>query len=227
ELGHREWTAAALGVLGRVQRGCGDVGGARTLHEEMLGIARELRATMWTAAALGQLGEDLAAAGERAAAARQLAEAVELAGEAAEFGMRPCLALAQLALDGGRTAEALAHARHVQAAVAQYVLFAAEARRVEGEALLALGQPAAAERLIREAQTEIARLDAAPAGWRAALALARLLDARGDAAGAAQERARARACLEQVAAGLAETPALRRGFEASAAFREAHGAARA
>ncbi len=227
ELGHREWTAAALGVLGRVRRGCGDVAGARALHEEMLGIARELRATMWTAAALGQLGEDLAAAGERRAGARHLAEAIEVAGEAAEFGMRPRLALAQLALAEGRAAEALAHARRVQADVAQYVLFAAEARRIEGEALGALGEAAAAERLIREAQAEIGRLAAAPAGWRAALALARVLDARGDPAGAAQARARARACLDEVAGSLAGAPALQRGFEASPAFREAQGAPRA
>jgi class 3 adenylate cyclase/tetratricopeptide (TPR) repeat protein len=204
ELGHREWTAGGLATLGRIRRKCGDVAGARAHHEEMLGIARDLRATIWIADALGELGQDLVAAGETTEGARSLAEAVSTAAEAHKFAMRPLLALADLALREGRPEEARAHARRVQETVPQCVAFAADARRAEGEALVALGQAAEAEARLRAAKAEAVDLGAAPVAWRAALALARL--------------------LERVAASLAGFPALRQGFEATGEFREAAGA---
>jgi class 3 adenylate cyclase/tetratricopeptide (TPR) repeat protein len=221
ELGHREWTAVALATLGRIQRQCGDVAGARARHEEMLAIARELGTALWIADALGELGEDLVAAGATAEGARYLADAVTTAAEALKFAMRPLLALAQLALRAGRPDEALAHARRVQALVPQFVHFAADARRAEGEALLAAGHAAEAEGRLRSAKAEAGAAGAAPAAWRAALALARLLAAGGREAEARAEQAEARRLVERVAADLAGFPALRARFETTPPFREA------
>jgi class 3 adenylate cyclase/tetratricopeptide (TPR) repeat protein len=221
-LGHREWTALALATLGRVHRSCGDVAGARRLHDEMLGIARELGTTLWIADALGEVGQDAAAAGA-AEARRLLDEAVELAGDALKFAMRPLLALSDLALRQGRPGEALVAARQLQRTLAPYPAFAADARRVEGEALVALGRTAEAEACLRQAGAEAAALGAAPVGWRANLALARLLDAAGRADAATVARAEARRLIEQVAAGLAGALDLRHRLETSPAYRETAG----
>jgi class 3 adenylate cyclase/tetratricopeptide (TPR) repeat protein len=219
-LGHREWTVAALGTLGRLHRSCGDVAGARRLHEEMLTIARDLRTTLWIADAVGEAGQDFVAGGA-ADGVRRLGEAVELAGEAVKFAMRPLLALADLALDQGRPGEALDAARRLQRILAQYAAFATEARRAEGQALFALGQVAEGEGVLRRAKAEAAELGAAPVGWRASLALARLLGATGRADDARAARADARRLLDKVAAGLTGVPELLRGFQASPAYREA------
>ena len=219
-LGHREWTVACLGTLGRLHRNCGDVTGARRFHDEMLAIARDLRTTLWIAGALGEVGQDLIAAGE-ADGARLVGEAVETAGEAIWFAVRPLLALADLALHHGRPGDALESARRFQETLAQFKTWATDARRIEGEALVALGRLAEGETLLRQVVAEAGALGAAPVGWRASLALARLLDAtaRRDEAGAL--RADARRLLEKVAIGLTGAPDLLRGFEASPAYREA------
>ena len=218
-LGHREWTVATLGTLGRLHRDCGDLAGARALHDEMLAIARDLRTTLWIADATGEMGQDLIAA-EETDGARLLGEAVEMAGEAVWFTVRPLLALADLALHQDRPGDALAAARRIQQ-VPQFVAFATDARRAEGEALWALGRTAEGEALLRQAKSDAAALEAAPAGWRASLALARLLDATGREAEARAARADARRLLEKVAAGLTGAPDLLRGFKASPVYREA------
>jgi class 3 adenylate cyclase len=223
-LGHREWTAASLGTLGRLHRYCGDVAGARRLHEEMLEIARDLRTPLWLAEAVGEVGQDLVAAGT-AEGARHLREAVELAGEAIKFAMRPLLALADLALEQGQAEEALEAARRLQGVLAKFAAAATEARRLEGQALVALGRTAEGEVLLRRTKAEAADLGAVPVGWRACLALARLCDAAGRTTEAVAERAQALTLLEQVADGLAVAPELRRAFEASEPFRAARRAA--
>ena len=221
ELGHREWAAAALSVLGRVRRNCGDVTGARACHEEMLGIARELSTALWLADALSELGQDLVAAGETADGARHLVEAIRVANEAVQFSVRPGAALTELALRSGQPAEALGHLARLDPIASQFALYMLEARRAEGEAFVALGRPGEGEARLRQAKAEAAALDAAPAAWRASLALARLLDATGREAEARAARAEARRPLEKVAAGLTGAPDLLRGFKASPAYREA------
>jgi hypothetical protein len=101
----------------------------------------------------------------------------------------------------------------------------ADARRAEGEALLALGQAADGEALLRRAKAEAGGLGAAPPGWRACLALAQLFEAAGRATEAMAERQQALVLVEQVANGLADAPELRRAFEASEPFRAARGEA--
>src|SRR5262249_13132457 len=76
EIDHNEWTALGLGVVGQIRRACGDVAGARRLHEEMLGIARELGANIWLAAALCELGQDLAWEGDEPGARALLDDAM-------------------------------------------------------------------------------------------------------------------------------------------------------
>ena len=220
ELGHREWAAAALSVLGRVRRNCGDVAGARARHEEMLGIARELRTTLWLADALSELGQDLVAAGEIADGARHLAEAIQTAHEAVQFSVRPGAALTELALRSGQPAEALRHLARLDPIASQFALYMLDARRAEGEALVALGRRDEGETRLRAVKAEAAALGAAPAGWRASLALARLLDATGRADEARAARADARRLLERVAAGLTGAPDLLRGFKASPPYAE-------
>jgi hypothetical protein len=219
-LGHREWTAMALGTLGRLHRSCGDVAGARRFHQEMLDIARDLRATIWIAEAMSDVGQDLVALGA-ADGPRLLAEAVELAGEAIKFGIRAAIALVDLALQQDRASEALEAARRFHRRYSQYAVFVADARRAEAEALVALGQTAEGEALLRQAKAEATALGAAPASWRANLALARLLHATGRPAEAQAARADARRLLEKVGVGLTGAPDLLRGFEASPAYREA------
>jgi tetratricopeptide (TPR) repeat protein len=219
-IGHREWTVNGLGTLGRIHRSCGDVAGARRCHDEMLAIAQDLRTTLWIAEAMGEVGQNLIAAGEPDGP-RLLGQSVELAGEATKFSMRSLLGLADYALDQGRPGDALESARRFQQVFPQHAVFATDARRVEGDALRALGQIAEAEALLRQAKAAAAALGAAPVGWRASLALARLLDATGRTDEARGARADARRLLEKVATGLTGVPDLLRGFKATAVYREA------
>jgi len=221
ELGHREWTAAALSALGRVRRSCGDVPGARACHEEMLGIARELRTTLWIADALSELGQDLVATGELAGGGRHLAESIEAAHEALQFTLRPRIAQMELALRTGRVTEALDLYARLESLAPQFGVYALDARRAGSEALIVLGRRDEGEAGLRTVKADASTLGAAPAGWRAGLALARLLDATGRAAEAHAARADARRLVEKVAAGLTGATDLLRGFQASPAYREA------
>jgi class 3 adenylate cyclase/tetratricopeptide (TPR) repeat protein len=221
ELGHREWTAAALSALGRVRRSCGDVPGARACHAEMLEIARELRTTLWIADALSELGQDLLAAGELAEGARHLAAAIEAAHEALQFVVRPTIAQMELALRTGRPAEAFDLFARFEPLVSPFGVYALDARRAAGEAQIALERRDDGEARLRQVRADAATLGAAPAGWRASLALARVLDATGRAAEARAARADARRLVEKVAAGLTGAADLLRGFQASPVYREA------
>jgi class 3 adenylate cyclase/tetratricopeptide (TPR) repeat protein len=221
ELDHREWTALALSALGRIRRNCGDVTGARACHEEMLAIARELRTTLFSADALSELGQDLLAAGELRDGGRHLVEAIDAAHEALQFTVRPRIAQMELALRTERPSEALdLHARF-EPLVRPFGVYALDARRVAGEALVALGRREEGEAELQQVKADAAALTALPVGWRANLALARLFDASGRAAEARAARADARRLLEKVAAGLTGAADLLRGFQASPVYREA------
>ena len=188
ELGHLEWTAYGLGMLGRLHAECGDVPAARALHEEELALARRLGAHIWIADALENLGRDLVWAGELDAARRHLAEAIEVAGECLEKVVFPQLHLADCALRAGRPDEALAAVDRFRARCGQYTALLVEARRLEAEAWLAQGRTADAAAALREVIGQAERLGYAPARWLAGLGLAdalmverRLDDARCEA----------------------------------------------
>jgi tetratricopeptide (TPR) repeat protein len=224
ELGHREWMAGGLSHTGRVRRACGDVAGARGLHEEMLATARELGTTLWIAEALGNLAADVMLEGDEATASRYLVEAVATGGEALKFTLRALFAQAELPLRFGRPAEALAAAHRFLETAPQFGVFAADARRVEGEALAALGRADEAEASLRRAKAEAVALGAEPPRWRACLALGRLLELTGRPAEAAAEYREALTSLEAVADTLSD-PDLRRSFEQSEPMRRARAAA--
>jgi hypothetical protein len=219
-IGHREWTAGALSVVGRVHRLCGDPAGAAVRHEEMLAIDRALGSVLWIAEALGELGLDAVEAGDTERGAALMREAIATAPEAMKSILRYLVALAELALRQGDASGALAQARDVQARVPEFRVFIADAIRVEGEALVALGQADLGERTLRRAQLEARAMDAAPATWRACLALASVLDASGRVDDAHAERALARSALDRAARDLPSS--LAASFARSVVVRRAH-----
>jgi tetratricopeptide (TPR) repeat protein len=220
EIDHNEWRVLGLGVLGHIRRDCGDVAGARRLHEEMLNMARELGANIWLAAALCELGQDLAWDGDETGALALLDEAIVAGGDALEYTVMVMLAQAELPLRYGRTEEALANARRVQAEAPQFRVFAADAARVEGEALAALGRLEEAEAALLRAKAAAIEIGADPIHWRTCLALGDVFRRNGppDAAGA--ELAQARHLLEATASTLSDVD-LRQAFEDSEPMRRA------
>jgi len=199
---HREWTAIGLSILGRVTRICGAAARARPLHEEMLATTRELGTALWISSALAEMGEDLIALGDEAGGERHLHEAIEMAGEATQFVIPPHLALAELKLAQGRAREALHMAGRAEDVAGDYLGWKLQARRLRGEALQALDAGTEGLALLRDAHAAGVAAGFAPVVWTSALALADVLDRRGQAVEAAAMRAELRATFEQVAAGL-------------------------
>ena len=181
---------------------CGAAARARPLHEEMLAITRELGTALWIAGALAELGEDLIALGDEAGGERHLHEAIEVAGEATQFVIPPCLALAELKLAQGRPREALDMARRAEDVAGGFLGWKLQARRLRGEALQALDAGAEGLALLRTTHAAGVATGFAPVVWTTALALADILGRRGQDVEAAAMRAELRTALEEVAAGL-------------------------
>jgi len=219
QIGHREWIAIGLSILGRITRICGAPERARILHEEMLATTRELGTALWISCALCDLGEDLLALGQEAEGERLLTEAIEVARDANEFLIPPLLALASLRLRRGEAAAALATADRAVATVREYLCWSLEARCLRAAALLALGRAEEGETLLRETLDRALGAGVGPVIWHARLALADLLAERGLKEEAAAARAQALAGLERVAADLPED--LRASFTAGELMRRA------
>ena len=115
------------------------------------------------------------------------------------------LAHAELALAQANPAEALARAEALLAfqREAGVRLYASDALRVAARARLALGQPEAAEAMLREAQAQAAAIGSRRAHWLLLEDLAAALEAQGRAAEAQPVRAEAAAARAQAAAALA------------------------
>ena len=219
QIGHREWSALGLSILGRITRTCGDIGRARALHEEVLAIARELGTVLWIANARSELGEDLIAAGDEDGGIRLLEEAVVTAGEAVEFVVPPLLAHADFLLRQRRLEDALHTARRAHEAAREFAPWALEADRIEGEALGGLGNTDGGDQLLRDTKAKAHALGVAPVAWRASLGLADRLTARRRHEEASAERTEARSMLERAAAELPED--LRQAFAATRDMRRA------
>lgn len=201
---HREWTAAALSMLGRARLGCGDAAGALRLHEEFREIAEGLGTMLWLGEARENLAEDLIALGRPDEAAPLIDATVSELGELAFYVFRPLTLRAELRLGAGDAREAAAIARAAIALSPALSVWVQEARRVEGEALAVANGPEAAER----------GAEAGPARWRAALAQARLFADLGRTEERRAAAARALVSLEATAADI-EDPQLKRSFEAT------------
>jgi class 3 adenylate cyclase/tetratricopeptide (TPR) repeat protein len=199
ELGHREWTAYALGALGRVHAECGLVDEARRLHDEELVITRQLGGAIWIADALGNLGHDLLAAGELDAAAHWLEQAVAAAAECAQKAIFPLLDLGDIALARGAASAALDAVARGRAAAPGYRILLHDAARIEAAAWALQGRHAEAERLLRDVIRAAERYRLQPTRWRAGVALAEVLAARGRPAEARQEAAVVASALEAFA----------------------------
>jgi tetratricopeptide (TPR) repeat protein len=220
ELGHLEWTAYGLGMLGRLHAECGDVPGARALHDEELTLARRLGAHIWIADALGNLGQDLVYAGELEDGRRLLSEAIEVAGECTEKVIFPQLHLGACALRAGRPDAALAAVAAFRARCGAYAVLLIEARRLEAEAWLAQGRAGEAETALREVVGEAEAFGYGPCRWRAGLALADALVGRGHTEAARREAGPVLAALQRVLDDLPGEP-LGRAFRHSELMRRA------
>ena len=219
ELGHREWTAYALGALGRVHAECGLVDEARRLHDEELVITRQLGGAIWIADALGNLGHDLLAAGELDAAAQWLEQAVTAAAECAQKAIFPLFDLGDIALARGAAAAALDAVTRVRAAAPGYRILLHDAARIEAAAWALQGRHADAERLLRDVIRAAERYRLQPTRWRAGVALAELLAARGRGAEARQEAATVVSALEAFARELSPATLARSFLERPLAAR--------
>jgi hypothetical protein len=168
----------------------------------MLATTRELGTALWISSALTEMGEDLIALGDEAGGERHLYEAIEVAAEATQFVIPARLALAELKLAQGRPREALEMAGRAEDVAGDFRGWKLQARRLRGEALQALDAEREGLALLRAAHAEGVAAGFAPVVWSSGLALADVLDRRGQAVEATAMRAELRAALEAVAAGL-------------------------
>ena len=211
---HREWTAAALSMLGRARLGCGDAAGALRLHEEFREIAEGLGTMLWLGEARENLAEDLIALGRPDEAAPLIDATVAELGELAFYVFGPLTLRAELRLGAGDAREAAAIARAAIALSPALSVWVQEARRVEGEALAVANGPEAGLAVLAAAERGAEAIGAGPARWRAALAQARLFADLGRTEERRAAAARALVSLEATAADI-EDPQLKRSFEAT------------
>jgi class 3 adenylate cyclase/tetratricopeptide (TPR) repeat protein len=220
ELGHREWTAYALGALGRVLADCGLVDEARRLHDEELLITRQLGGAIWIADALANLGHDALLADDVDTAAACLDEAVRTAGECVEKAVFALIDLGDLALvqrDGAAVLEVVARLRE---AVGGYRMLVQDATRLEAEAWALQGRTDEAASALAAVVRASTAYGLRPTRWRAAVALVETLRASGRHAAASEEQAILVAELEAFAGQLAPS-ILARGFLARRLVRRA------
>jgi tetratricopeptide (TPR) repeat protein len=203
EIGHLEWTVAALSILGRVRTACGDAPGGHAVHREMLELARELTG-LWMCTALCMLGTDLLRLGDVSAALRHLDEGVAAAGDATEFAVDGLLTRVEIHLACGKANEAATLARHVRTMAPEYRVHALEARRLEGEACAALGDIDQAVAILEGTRRGARTMGIAPIRWKSAAALAEMFRRHGRADAASHAAAEVRTVLEHAARDLPE-----------------------
>jgi hypothetical protein len=168
----------------------------------MLAISRELGTALWISSALADIGEDMIALGDEAGGERRLHEAIEVAGEATQYVIPPCLALAELELARGHPRGALDMAGRAEDIAGGFLGWKLQARRLRGEALQALDAKADGLALLRATHATGVATGFAPVVWTTALALTEALARHGQNVEAAAMRAELQVALEQVAAGL-------------------------
>jgi class 3 adenylate cyclase/tetratricopeptide (TPR) repeat protein len=213
EIDHREWTLAALGPIGRVKRGRGDLDGALRCHEEMLEIARAVGSGLWTVEALANVAYDRLALGDLDGARAACDEACEMGGPYQKGSLNAWITRAILLLHEGRPADALEEVRATRRRIAAFLVRLPELVVLEGVALERLGQIAEAEAQYRAALDDARTVGAAVGLAQAARALGDLLTGTGRADEAVALRATVEAELDALAGALDE-PDLRRTLAA-------------
>jgi tetratricopeptide (TPR) repeat protein len=208
EIGHREFTLAALGPIGRVRRVRGDLDGALMAHQEMLAIARQVGSTLWTVEALANVAFDQLALGDLSAAGAAADESLALGGEYLKGTILARLTRPRLLLLAGRPAEALADVQATLALVDVYRARRPDVLVLEGAALEALDRADEAEAAYRAALDEARAIGAALGLWQAAEMFGELLARAGRVEEAAALRAAVDADLDALAVELGE-PGLR------------------
>ena len=131
--------------------------------------------------------------------------------------MRALIALGDLALRRGEPIAARELVRRFLGLGTGYTVLELDGRRVDAEALAAMGEIPRAEAVLREVKQLAQELEAWPVLWRATLALAELSLREGRPADAMREATDAQEQLERIAADLPEE--LRASFPQSAPMR--------
>jgi predicted ATPase/DNA-binding CsgD family transcriptional regulator len=215
EIEHREWTTAALCVLGGLHRDLLALPAAREYLEQALAQAQAIGAPHWIHHAAALLASTLVQQRKFRRAETVLAIALAPDTPYASQGQRLAWCVhAELALATGEPAEALR-------SVEQLGLFTphlSETRPplrlnwLRGEALAALGRTSESEAAYRGAALSAETQGARPALWRIEAALGRVLLVQRHRAAAAEAFTSARGVVERLAETLAVDHPLRQTF---------------
>lgn len=189
EIRDRRGAAIARVELGTVLHQQGELDRATRVLEEGLAVAREIAFSEAEGYLLFQLGELSLTRGDLAGARRHHEAALALREgrkEPRTIGESQ-LALAVVAVEDGRTAEAEPLAQAAERAAKEQPAARAQALLVRARARLAAGDLAGAARLTRDARTLVTSSDRLWAQWALTSGEVRVRLASGDAAGARQQ----------------------------------------
>ena len=222
EIEHREWTTAALCVLGGLHRDLLALPAAREYLEQALAQAQAIGTQHWIRQAAGLLVSTLVEQRDIHRAEAVLALALDANTPQASQGQRLVwCARAELALAAAEPAVAL----QIIEQLAQSSPNASAGRTIlrlewlRGEALAALGRPSAAEAALLAAVVAAETQGARPTLWRIQAALGRVLVAERRRGAAAEAFASARVVVDALAATLMSDDPLRQTFMTAAGAR--------
>jgi DNA-binding CsgD family transcriptional regulator len=220
EIEHRQWMTHGCWLLAMLHLDLLALPAARDFGEQGLALARAINSSFWRGLLSSALAWTFIEQQELARAAATLDEALALDEPPRTMAQRAVwCARAELALARGEPARALQIVDDLDATAANRGLDAIPRLAYQrGRALAALGEAAAAESALREAERAALTQGTPPLRWRALAALAALHQARrrrDDAEGASAE---ARAVVEALAVGVPDDD-LRATFRQAAAAR--------
>lgn len=207
EIEHSQWQAAAHFILGGLYVGLLAYPQAREHFEQTLELARESGSLFWTRIATGYLTSVNILLHNLAQAEQLLHAALSPDTPAETMGQRLlwCAAV-ELALAQGQPTRALAILDRLIASTAQADQEQSSLRvlKLQGETLIALQQPAAAEAALTAAQTLAIEMGARPRQWHIDIALGNLYLSQERIAEAEQAFESARTLIEELAATIDE-----------------------
>ncbi|MFN0073170.1 MAG: AAA family ATPase [Chloroflexota bacterium] len=220
QIGHREWSALGLWMLGRVHRTAGDPRRAIKLHREMHQVASQVHSVLWRSVASAELGYDHLELAELDVAEEHLLQSLPMGSGRDLATVQAKVAMADLLLRRGKHRDALDHAAQVWRAATGFLPVTLNARVTQARAAAALGSASDAIAILRDVIQRSQQHDIWPPRWRAHLALSELHDHQGRRAEARAEAASALSLLSSVRDELTH-PDLRASFEQSSAMSKA------